>query len=153
MVRKCFRVPAPRENTQRGAQEGMTKQPNNDTNDVSQKLSGELKIATFNCKGANHISAREKIVHMMKTHKLDILFLQETHINTNTSEIHDEYCFCFLTNITDKQREDADKIRGQSGHRKGKGKHKSKNSLQLYNLRCWEIRNSCDLPQEVGEQN
>ena len=117
-----------------GLKEGMTNQPTDETNDVFLKLSGELRIATFNCKGANHISAREKIVHMMKTHKLDILFLQETHINTNTAEIHDQYCFVFSTNITDKQREDADKIRELSGQRKGKGKHNGKNSLQLYNL-------------------
>lgn len=134
MVRKCFSVPAPREDTYHGAQEGMTNQPTDETNDVFLKLSGELRIATFNCKGANHISAREKIVRMMKTHKLDILFLQETHINTNTAEIHDQYCFVFSTDITDKQREDADKIRELSGQRKGKGKHNSKNSLQLYNL-------------------
>ena len=60
MVRKCFSVPAPREDTYHGAQEGTTNQPTDETNDVFLKLSGELRIATFNCKGANHISAREE---------------------------------------------------------------------------------------------
>ena len=63
-----------------------------------------LHIATFNCKGANHMSARAQIVNIMRTHKLDFLFLQETHINTNTEETHDQYHFCFSTCVTDKAK-------------------------------------------------
>ncbi len=69
---------------------------------------------------------------MMRTHKLDILFLQETtHVNTNTAEIHDKYCFVFSTSNSERMQT---KIREQSGQRKGKGKQQSKKVLQLYNL-------------------
>ena len=82
-----------------------------------------LKIGTLNCKGANHISARE-----------NVLFLQETRININTEEHHDQYCFIFSTRITDQQREEASKARDMVKAAVGKGKQKGKNNLQLYNL-------------------
>ena len=98
------------------------------------KFIQSLHVGTFNCKGANHISAREKIVHMMIQHKLDILSLQGTHINTNTEERHRNYFFNFSTSITDKQREDANKIREQTTQGKGRGKQKGTSPLDLYNL-------------------
>ena len=71
---------------------------------MDKKVAKALRIATFNCKGANRMSAREKIVHIMRTHKLAVPFLQETHINTNTEETHDQYHFCFSTCVTDKAK-------------------------------------------------
>ena len=73
----------------------------------------------------------KKVVHMMETHKLDILFLQETHINTNTEEHHDQYCFVFSSSITDQQREEASKAREMAKTVAGKGKNKGKNQFQL----------------------
>ena len=97
---------ARQESTYDRAQEGLTTTGHFPNDGTGTKMQKALKIRTLNCKGANHISAREKIVHMMKTHKLDVLFLQETHINTNTEELHDQYCFIFSTCITDQQREE-----------------------------------------------
>ena len=140
MVRKCRAVQAPQHCTDDGAQDGTAK-----NTFVSQTISKidqirKLSIESINCRGINHISALEKMVQMMRRHKLDILFLQETHINTNTQQTHDEYCFVFSTSVTDKQREDAAKIREDpaSGRGFGKGKRKNKgknkNALELYNL-------------------
>ena len=70
----------------------------------------------------------------MKTRKLDVLFLQETHINTNTEELHDQYCFIFSACITDQQQEAASKARDMVRAAVGKGKQKGKNNLQLHNL-------------------
>ena len=68
----------------------------------------------------------------MRTHKLlDVLFLQETHINTNTEETHDQYHFFFSTCVTDKQREEANKTREMLKAGKGRGKNTGKNQLQL----------------------
>ena len=104
MVRKFSPVLALQERTY---QEGLTATNGHFHSDDNTGKKENLKIASLNCKGANHISAREKVVHMMKTHKLDILFSQETHINTNTEEHHGQYCFVFSSSITDQQREEA----------------------------------------------
>ena len=132
MVRKFSPVLALQECTYHRAQEGLTATNGHFHSDnTGTKIQKNLKIATLNCKGANHISAREKIAHMMKTHKLDILFLQETHINTNTEEHHDQYCFVFSSSITDQQREEASKAREMAKTVAGKGKNKGKNQFQL----------------------
>ena len=133
MVRKCMAVQAPQPCTYNGAQEStqITQTPDSPT--CTRKIK-QIQVGNMNCMGMNHISAREKIIHMMKTHKLDILFLQETHINTNTEEMHEDYHFVFSTSVTDKQREDAMKKREEHQLRKGKGKGKGKTALELFNL-------------------
>ena len=49
--------------------------------------------------------------YVMEKYKIDILALAETHINTNSTEVHDGYTFIFSTNVTDEQRAKADKER------------------------------------------
>ena len=119
MVRKFSPVMALQDSTYDRAQEGLTTTGHFPNDGTGTKMQKALKIGTLNCKGANHISAREKIVHMMKT---------------NTEELHDQYCFIFSTCITDQQREEASKARDMVKAAVGKGKQKGRNNLQLYNL-------------------
>ena len=43
-----------------------------------------------------------------------MLFLQETHINTNSTETIEGFCFIYSTSITDAQREQTDKTRAEN---------------------------------------
>ena len=43
-----------------------------------------------------------------------MLFLQETHINTNSTETIEGFCFIYSTSITDAQRKQADKTRAEN---------------------------------------
>ena len=72
------------ESTYDRAQEGLTTTGHFPNDGTGTKMQKALKIGTLNCKGANHISAREEIVHMMKTHKLDVLFFHKRHTSTQT---------------------------------------------------------------------
>ena len=80
----------------------------------------------------------------MKRHKLDSLCLQEAHINTNTKETHDDCCSA--KSVTDKQREDAVKIREDeasstdNGQGKGECKAKQQTVLEWYNLEVERLR-------------
>ena len=67
-----------------------------------------LKIATYNVKGMNYISARQRIIYLMKKHQLDIVLLQETHINYTGKEIHEDFTFYFSSVIEDEQRKSVD---------------------------------------------
>ena len=63
---------------------------------------------------------------------IDILMLQETHVNTNSTEIHDGYTFIFSTSISDKDREEIEKrTETGRGSRKGKGKGKGKGNIDF----------------------
>ena len=119
-VRKCLPVLAPQVNIYNGTQEGTDKHTS--THNENKGKITKLTIGSMNCRGLNHISARQQVIHMMKTHKLDILCVQETHINTHTS-----------TSVTDKQREAAAKAREEQEMSKGRGKRK-RSMLELYNL-------------------
>lgn len=103
----------------------------------------KLKVAFWNTKGAAHLGAREKIVHFMKTQKIHILFLAETHVNTNSTEEHDGYTFIFSTKITDAQRAEADKKRQAKAKKRAKrkkrkgqpeGEAKGESNIELHNL-------------------
>ena len=59
----------------------------------------------------------------MENHKIDILCLQETHINTNSMEKVDGYTFIYSSGISDKDRETREKNKN-TGRGKGKGKGK-----------------------------
>ena len=61
----------------------------------------------------------------MKKQKIDILCLQETHINTNSMEKLDGYTFVYSSGVSDKDRETREKLKN-IGRRKGKGKGKGK---------------------------
>lgn len=90
----------------------------------------------------------------MKADNLDIFSTKDAYQHKSV-EIHDKYCFVVFSSITDKQREDAEKIREQSKQRKGKGKQKRKNqtkSFQLYKLDAEKLGTAVIyIPQEIGE--
>jgi len=73
---------------------------------------------------------RELLIKIMQEQHIDILCLQETHINTNCKEEKDGFLFLFSTSVTDKARTEKDKLtkekEGQLRKTKGKGKGKGK---------------------------
>ena len=123
-VRKFSPVEAPQVGTYHGAQDDLSIDPiKNPISIKKAKVTETPRIATFNCKGSNHISGREKIAHRMKTHNLYRYFiLKKTHTNKNTEEIHENYYFVFSTPVTDQQREDANQAKEEADRKKGKGK-------------------------------
>lgn len=132
----------PQESARHGAQEGMTRHIDNNRTDVSQKLTGELRIATFNCNRENHISVREKIFHVVRTYKLDIIFLQETDISTNTEEIHDNNNMLIIVVVVLFSRlplqVNNEKMQPKAEKKQDRGKvqrkQKARHPLQLYTL-------------------
>lgn len=91
----------------------------------------KLKIAFWNTKGCSHLAAREKIICTMERHKIDILFLAETHKNTNNTEEHDGYTFYFSTKIIDKQRKEAEEARKTQRERRTYGKGNGKTQVKV----------------------
>ncbi len=88
----------------------------------------QLNIATLNCRGLNVQSKREQIMQLMRRLGIDVLCLQETHVNANSEEQHDEYTFIFATSVTTQN--------GQTNNNaaKGKGKgNKGKNQARAPN--------------------
>ena len=79
-----------------------------------------LKIATFNAKGASHLSGREKFVHMMIKNERDVMMMQEMKVNTSSKGKHEDYTFLFSTGITDKQRAEAEQKREETRRKKQK---------------------------------
>ena len=59
----------------------------------------------------------------MENHKIDIICLQETHINTNSMEKVSGYTFIYSSGISDKDRETREKNKNTG---RGKGKEKAK---------------------------
>ena len=47
----------------------------------------------------------EQIAFAMWENNIDILYLQETHVNINSKEIIDGYAFVYSSGISDKDRE------------------------------------------------
>ena len=75
-VRKFSPVEAPQVGTYHGAQDDLSIDPiKNPISIKKAKVTETPRIATFNCKGSNHISGREKIAHRMKTHNLYRYFI------------------------------------------------------------------------------
>ena len=80
-------------------------------------MNSYVKFGSLNCRGlASEHSATKKevLVHSMRKLGLDMFFLQETHINTNSTETIEGFCFIYATSITDAQREQADKTRAEN---------------------------------------
>ena len=50
-----------------------------------------------------------KIVHYMKKNKIDLMLLSETKINQNSKEIHDDYTFIFSSEVSQEQKDKAEK--------------------------------------------
>lgn len=80
---------------------------------TNSKLKG-FKIASLNFRGLASISKRERIVHLMMNHGIDILCLQETKINSNSKEVHDGYEMYWSSDVTDTDRNTAE-ILARSG--------------------------------------
>ena len=74
----------------------------------SKTINRTIRIATFNVRGMNFITGRQQILYLMEKHNLDILALQETHINYTGKETHDNYAFYFSSNIDDEKRKQVD---------------------------------------------
>ena len=76
----------------------------------------------------------------MEQHSIDVLALQETHVNSNSTETHGDFHFYFSSDVSNQKREEAAKIREQQawnkgrGRGKGKGKNQRKSGIELYNL-------------------
>ena len=52
---------------------------------------------------------REQVAYKMENHKIDILCLQETHINTNSMEKVDGYTLIYYSGMSNKDRERQEK--------------------------------------------
>lgn len=65
-----------------------------------------LRVATHNTQGLNSPSKRRKVLDYMKSRKIDILFLQETHfpIRYNPTFLHAQFPLFYLANAEDKTR-------------------------------------------------
>jgi len=90
------------------------------------KQGQKLKFATLNAQG---LLAREKyaiINQIMRDIEIDVLCLQETHINTNSVLQMEEFFYIFSTDITDEQREKQQTKKDEAGKQKEKGKGKGK---------------------------
>ena len=74
----------------------------------------QIKFGTLNCRGISsrqNATKKEELIHIMKQLQLDILFLQETHINTNSCERINGFEFIYSTSVTDEQRKQAELVR------------------------------------------
>ena len=84
-------------------------------------------IATLNCKGLGEITKREQVVKLMYDNYVGSLVLQETNVNSNSSDArkHEtEQClFLYATGVSNNDKEAAEKRRAEGG-RKGNGKGK-----------------------------
>ena len=128
-VRQCWKALAKRPATLTLAQERILATTSNTTNITSGKTAEDtnhernldsnvsaepwkqplthaqkLRIATLNIRGMNYITARQQVTYVMKKHSIDILALQETHVNYTGKETHDDYIFYFSSSIDDDQR-------------------------------------------------
>lgn len=64
-----------------------------------------LKIATFNVKGLDFASGQQQLMYLMTKHHIDIVALQETHVNYTGKE-HGDFPFYFpvlLRTITERK--------------------------------------------------
>ena len=87
-----------------------------------------IRMGSLNCRGLKGEDAdaqKSSLVLAMKRFKIDILLLQETHINTNSYEKINGHTFIYSTSVTDEQRKTAETRRAQAGMHKGRGKGKN----------------------------
>ena len=61
----------------------------------------------------------------MRDQGINILSLQETHVNTNHVELHEGHAFIFSSSVSDKDRE-AREARQKAGKARGRGRGKGK---------------------------
>ena len=87
----------------------------------------QLKIASLSCRGLSSLSKRERVIHLMEKHSLDILCLQETKINSNSQENHDSYTMYWSTGVTDDARNKAENLK-----RSGKAKRQNPEHMRTF---------------------
>ena len=101
------------------------------TDNTSQKIlklgyGQNIRFGTLNCKGLKPHGEdikQQLLVRIMQNHNIDVLFLQETHVNTNCSETLKGHTFIYSSSITDDQRKQAEAARMEARNRaKGQGK-------------------------------
>ena len=81
--------------------------------------SRNLRIATFNIRGINEITKRQQLDRWVEQKHIDILLLQETKVNHNSTE-HGLYTRTFFhTEVDQKKREAVENAR-QNGKRPSK---------------------------------
>ena len=71
----------------------------------------DLRVASLNCRGLSSISKRERVIHLMTKHNIDILCLQETKINSNSKEIHDDFVMIWSSGVSDDNRNKAEELK------------------------------------------
>ena len=61
-------------------------------------------MPNFNVKGVNFIAARQQLIYLIKKRDIDIIALQETHINYTGREQHGDFTFSFTSLVEDDAR-------------------------------------------------
>ncbi len=100
-------------------------------------LNRTLRVAFWNAKGMAHVAGRQKLVHYTYKENIDILFMSEAHINTNSMEKHDDYIFMFSTNVTAEQIKNAESAKEEqlkTGKGKSKGKDGGDSNIEIHNI-------------------
>ena len=87
----------------------------------------QLKIASLNCRGLSSLSKRERVIHLMEKHGLDILCLQETKINSNSREELDSYTMYWSTGVSDEARNKAETLK-----RSGKARRQHPEDMRTF---------------------
>ncbi len=85
----------------------------------------KLVIGTLNCRGMLEKAKREHLIKIMRDQGINILCLQETHVNTNHVELHEGHTFVFSSSVSDKDREAREAMQ-KAGKARGRGKGKVK---------------------------
>ena len=65
-------------------------------NSHAHKEISDLHIASLNCKGMMENTKREQLIQIMEREYIDIMWLQETWINSSSEEMKDKYLFLFF---------------------------------------------------------
>ena len=78
----------------------------------------DMTVATLNCRRLSSISRRERVIHTMHKHNIDVLCLQETKINSNSKDTHDGYTMYWSSGISDEKRNKAECIKRANAHRR-----------------------------------
>jgi len=66
-------------------------------------------------RGLSHV-IQGKIVHYMTQNKIDLLLLSETKINQNSKETHDDFTFIFSSEVSQEQKDKAEKLKKELIH-------------------------------------
>ena len=71
----------------------------------------KIRIASLNCRGLATLPKRERVIHLMVEHDIDVLCLQETKINHNSREEHDSFVMYWSSGVADDDRNKAEELK------------------------------------------